>query len=184
MPSAASSVAAEDSHWPADNAAAAQTRYGSALVQAPLVRHARELAGQGLAAPRLDDLADRQGVDDHAGGELPVTGLRGVPYRVGELAVPLIPPGRPPVQGGHPVRVLVPQLEPQHLGEQRVVAVPPAPDRLDKRVRPRDREQGPAGLLVAGQLAAASALTCSRMDVASRTSRTSGGAASSTSSTR
>ena len=117
------------------------------------MRHARELAGQALAAPRLDDLADRQGVDDHVGGELPVAGPRGVAHRVGERPVPLIPPGRPPVQDGDPVRILAPQLQEQHLSEQRVVAVPPAPGWLDKRVRPRHRQQDPAGPLVTGQLA-------------------------------
>ena len=117
------------------------------------VRHARELAGQGRAAPRLDDLADRQLVDDDAGGERPVAGLGGVPHRVGELAVPLVPPGGPPVQRGHPVRMLAPQLQPQHLGEQRVVAVPPGPDRLDKPVRVRQGRQDCRGLLVAGQFA-------------------------------
>ena len=59
----------------------------------PAVRHVRELPGQARAAPRLDDLADRQMVDDDAGGERPVAGFGGVPHRVGELAVPFIPPG-------------------------------------------------------------------------------------------
>src|SRR4029077_4435345 len=63
------------------------------------------------------------------------------------------PPAPPPVQGGDPARVLVPQLQPQHLGEQRLVAVPPVPRRLDERVRVRDGRQDGAGPLVTGQLA-------------------------------
>ena len=39
------------------------------------------------------------------------------------------------MQGDHPVRMFAPQLQAQHLAEQRVVAVPPGPERLDKRVR-------------------------------------------------
>ena len=54
---------------------------------------------------------------------------RGVLHRSGEHAVPLTPPGSPPVQIGHPVRVLALQLQLQHLREQRVVAIPPAPGR-------------------------------------------------------
>ena len=116
-------------------------------------RHAPELPGQGRNAPRLDDLADRQSIDDHAGGELPVAGLRGVLHRSGDHTVPLIPPGSPPVHSGHPVRVLAPQLQPQHLCEQRVVAIPPAPGRLHERVRASHRRQNRTGLLVAGQFA-------------------------------
>ena len=56
------------------------------------MRHAHELAGQGPAVPRFDDLADRQPVDDHAGGERPVTGLRGVPQ--------VLRPGEPAGGGG------------------------------------------------------------------------------------
>ena len=116
-------------------------------------RHAPELPGQGRNAPRLDDLADRQSIDDHAGGKLPVAGPLGVLHRSGELTVPLTPPGSPPVQSSHPVRALAPQLQPQHLCEQRVVAIPPAPGRLDKRVRARHCRQNRTGLLVAGQFA-------------------------------
>ena len=116
-------------------------------------RHAPELAGQGRNAPRLDDLADRQSIDNHAGGKLPVASPRGVLHRSGEHTVPLVPPGSPPVHSDDPVRVLAPQLQPQHLREQRVVAIPPAPGRLDKRVSARHRRQNRTGLLVAGQFA-------------------------------
>ena len=57
------------------------------------VRHGGELIGRRRATRRLDDLADRQPVDDDVGGELPVAGLGGVPHRVGEPAVALIPAG-------------------------------------------------------------------------------------------
>ena len=60
--------------------------------------------------------------------------MRAAAPRVGELAIALIPPGGPPVQRGHPVRMLAPRPQPQHLREQRVVAVPAGPDRPDKRV--------------------------------------------------
>jgi len=49
--------------------------------------------------------------------------------------------------------MLAPQLEAQHLREQRVVAVPPAPDRLDKRVRVRQRRQDSRDLLITDQFA-------------------------------
>jgi hypothetical protein len=71
----------------------------------------------------------------------------------GERAVPLIPPGSPPVQSGDPARVLAPQLQPQDLSEQRVVAVPAAPGRLDERVRVRHGRKGRTGLFVTGQFA-------------------------------
>ena len=128
-----------------------QLRRGSG--PGPAVRHAGELAGQGRAAPRLDDLADRQLVDDDTGGQRPVAGPGGVPHRVGEPPVPLVPPGRLAVQRGHLVRMLALELQPQHLREQRVVAVPSGPGRLDKRVRARQGRQDCPGLLVAGQLA-------------------------------
>jgi hypothetical protein len=60
----------------------------------------------GTVCVALDDFADRQMVDDDAGGERPVAGFGGVPHRVSELAVPLVPPGRAPMQGGPAVRVL------------------------------------------------------------------------------
>ena len=62
-----------------------QVRLG--LVPAFAVRHAQELTGQGLGTPRLHDLGDRQAVDDHSGGQLPVARYGGVPHRVGERAV-------------------------------------------------------------------------------------------------
>ena len=57
------------------------------------------------------------------------------------------------MQRGHPVRMLLLQPQTQHLGEQRVVAVPSGPDRLDKRVRVRQGQQDCRGPLVAGQFA-------------------------------
>ena len=57
------------------------------------------------------------------------------------------------MQRGHPVRILAPELQPQHLGEQRMVPVPPGPDRLDKPVRARQSRQDCRGPLVAGQFA-------------------------------
>ena len=70
------------------------------------MRHVLELVSQVMVIPRLGDFADGQLVDDHAGGELPVAGFDRVPHRREELAVPLVPLGGPPVQQGHPVRVL------------------------------------------------------------------------------
>ena len=113
--------------------------------------HAGELAGQAPAVLRLKNLADRQVVDDHDRGQRPVTGRDGVPHRVGGHVVPLVPPGRALMQGDHPVRMLVPQSQPEHFGEQRVVAVPPRADRLDQRVRVRQGGQDACGLVVAGQ---------------------------------
>ena len=55
------------------------------------------------------------------------------------------------MQGDHQVRMLVPQPQPEHLGEQRVVAVPPRADRLDQRVRVRQGGQDACGLVIAGQ---------------------------------
>ena len=116
------------------------------------VRDAGELIGRRRATRRLDDLADRQPVDDDVGGQLPVAGVGGVAHRVGEPAVALMPAGGLSVQGGHPGRRLAPQPATQYLREQRVVAIPPAPDRLDQRVGVRQRPQDAAGLVVAGQL--------------------------------
>src|SRR5262249_59203898 len=70
------------------------------------LRHLCELIGQRPIASWADDLADRQVVYDHSGGELPVARLGGVPHRVGELAVPLVPAGSRPVQRADPVRAL------------------------------------------------------------------------------
>ena len=116
------------------------------------VRQAGELAGQREPVRRLDDLADRQPVDDQVGRKRPVVGLRGVPYRIGEQAVTLIPPGSPPVQQNDSARALASELEPQHLREQRVVAIPPAPGRLDERIRGRQSRQDSRGVLITGQL--------------------------------
>jgi hypothetical protein len=123
-------------------------RFGPGFV----VRHAGELISRRRATHRLDYLADRQPVDDDVGGELPVAGLGGVSQRVGELVVPLIPAGSLSVQGGDPGRRFTPQLTTQYLREQRVVAIPPAPDRLDKRVGARQRPQDAAGIFVTAQL--------------------------------
>ncbi len=82
----------------------------------------------------------------------PVARPGGLFHRVGEHAFPLIPPGCPLVQQRYPVRMFVTQLQAEHLGEQRVVPVPPGPDRLDKRVRPRQGHQDLRGLLIAGQV--------------------------------
>ena len=49
-------------------------RFGPGLA----VRHAGERVGRRRATHRLDDLADRQPVDDDVGGELPVAALGGV----------------------------------------------------------------------------------------------------------
>ena len=62
-------------------------RFGPGLAE----RHACELIGGGRITRRLEDLGNRELVDDHAGGERPVAGMRGVPYSVGESAVPQIP---------------------------------------------------------------------------------------------
>ena len=63
-----------------------------------------------------------------------------------------MPAGGLSVQGGDPGRRLAPQPATQYLREQRVVAIPPAPDRLDQRVGVRQRPQDAAGLVVTGQL--------------------------------
>ena len=120
------------------------------LTRGHTVRHAPELAGQGPAAPGLDDFPDGQPVDGHAGGQLPVAGLGGVPYRVSERAVPLEPPGGPVMQGGYTLRVFAPQLETQYLREQRVVPVPPVPGRLHERVRVGHLPQDPRRVFLAG----------------------------------
>ena len=48
--------------------------------------------------------------------------------------------------------MLAPQLQPEHLGEQAVVPVPPGSDRLDERVRVHQARQGCRSLVIAGQL--------------------------------
>lgn len=96
-----------------------------------------------IASPSMTMLA--------ASGQSPVFG--GVPHAVGEVAVPLVPLGRAPMQGGPPVRVLAAELQPQNLGEQRLVAVPPGLGRLDEPVRLGYRPQDCRGLLVAGEFA-------------------------------
>ncbi len=112
---------------------------------------ADELTGQALVVPRLHDRADGQVVDDQGGGQRPVTDQERVPDRVGQHAISLIPSGRTLMQGDHPVRMLVPQSQPEHLGEQRVVAVPPGADRLDQRVRAGQGGQNARGPVIAGQ---------------------------------
>jgi hypothetical protein len=68
--------------------------------------------------------------------------------------------------------MLQPQLQPEHLGEQRVVPVPPGPDRLDERVRAHQRRQDSPGPRIAGQVHGGIGFTCSRMLVLSSNSRT------------
>ena len=114
--------------------------------------HAGELAGQALVVPWLDELVEGQVLNDHACAQRPVAGRSGVPYRVGKHAVPLVPPGGAPVQRGYSVRMLVSQPQPERLGEQRVVAVPPGADRPDQRVGARQGRQDAGGLIIPGQL--------------------------------
>ena len=56
------------------------------------------------------------------------------------------------MEDGHPLRMLEPQLQAQHLGEQGVVAVPAGGQRLDERVRVGQGREDSGGVLVAGQL--------------------------------
>ena len=46
--------------------------------------------------------------------------------RFSRFAVPLEPAARPAVQGGDGVGLFVQQVRPQHVGEEMMVAVPPA----------------------------------------------------------
>ena len=109
-------------------------------------------AAQRMPVAPFGQFAYCQLVDDDGGGERPVSRPGGVPHRVGEPAVALMPPGRPLMEDGHPLRMLEPQLQAQHLGEQGVVAVPARGQRLDERVRAGQGRQDSGGVLVAGQL--------------------------------
>lgn len=115
-------------------------------------RHPPEHARQWRSCPGLDQPRGRKLVDDGPGGELPVTGRGGVADGIGEAAVPPEPPCRPPVQLADVAPGLPAQLQSQHVGEQRVVAIPAMPERLDERVRPRLRREHARCLPVTGQL--------------------------------
>ena len=150
----------------------------------PAVRHAPELAGQGRAAPRLDDLADRQRVDDDTGGELPVAGPGGVPHRVGELAVRSYHRAarrcKEAIRSGCS-RLSLSRSTSASNGWYRYH--PDPADWTNPLARAKAGKIAPAwSLPVSSQ--AAWALTRSRMDVLSRTSRTSGGWVLRTSATR
>ncbi len=99
----------------------------------------------------LDEPANRQLVDDHPGGKLPVVCLHRLPGRLGELAMPPQPPRRPPAQLKDLAGPVVPELQPEHLGEQRVIAVPAVMERLDQRVRLRQRRENVPRIVITGQ---------------------------------
>ena len=117
-----------------------------------LGRHLPEPAGQRAAAVRVGQRRGREFLHRQPGGQRPVPGRGGLPHRVRQQPVALVPAGRPPVQAGHLGRALQPQLEPQHLGEQRMVTVPAAAGRLDEGVAPGQLGQRPGALVPAGQL--------------------------------
>ena len=153
MPSPAASAAAEDSYRPAASSTAAATRYGCGPAQAsPRGMRRNSPARDVLPRGSMISLIARASMTMLAASSQSPARVACCTAAV-TITVPLIPPGSPPVHSGHPVRALAPQLQPQHLREQRVVAIPPAPGRLDERVRARHRRQNRAGLLVAGQFA-------------------------------
>ena len=98
----------------------------------------------------LAELADRELLEDQLSGERPVAGGYGLPDGVQQQPVHLVPPGRAAVQVRHLTGALEPELQAQDFGEQRVVAVPAVPERLDEGVGPGQRGEGARGLFMAG----------------------------------
>ena len=97
----------------------------------------------------LAELADRELVEDQLGRERPVIGGHGLPDGVQQQPVHLVPPGRAAAQVRHLAGALEPELQAQDFGEQRMVAVPAIPERLDEGVGPDQRGEG-IRLLMAG----------------------------------
>ena len=108
----------------------------------------RELrTGRGLGRERGDQRGQRRvlplegqrqgAVDEQPGGVRPVPGGLGVPDGLGDLPVRRVPLGRGPVQRHDGVGLGAPQLEPQQVREEVVVAEPgpPGVERDDERVR-------------------------------------------------
>ena len=118
----------------------------------PVVWHRPEAVGERAAARWLGELADRQLAEDQLGGQRPVAGRHRLPDGVQQQPVDLVPPGRAPVQVRHLPRALEPELQAQDFGEQRVIAVPAIPERLDESVGSHQRGEGTRGLFVTGQL--------------------------------
>src|SRR5271154_7441925 len=76
-----------------------------------------------------------------------------MPHGLAERAVPLVPLSSSPIELGYLARALAPQFQAQHRGEQRVVTVPPVPDRADERIRLRQRRQYVRRLFIIVELA-------------------------------
>src|ERR1700684_1537180 len=90
---------------------------------------------------RFDEAGDGEVLQHHAGGERPVTGLRGVPYSFGEIPVAQVPAAGATVQISYLSGEFVTELQAQHLSQQRVVAIPAAAQRLNESVRLGQRGQ-------------------------------------------
>ncbi len=183
MPSAASSAALAPSVWTSDSSRAAVDQRGLWSGPRRGGRHPPEAVGERAVATRFDELADRELIEDQPGRERPVAGGSGLPDGFAE-PVHLIPPGSAPVQVGHLARAFEPELQAQDLREQRVVAVPAVPERLDERVGSRQGRGQLAACSSPVSSLAMSALTRFRMLVLSSRSRMAAGWLLSTSSTR
>src|SRR5215472_4059825 len=97
--------------------------------------HMAELFSNRIACSRLDQPPDGELVDDSPGGQFPLGGRCGLADGIGKPAVAPEPARCPAMQLCGVIAGMTLHLEPQGFREERVIAVPTLPQRLDERIR-------------------------------------------------